>query len=51
MKTLFFACTLVELLAANAHARPKSAPQPAFSYDCGPNEYDSSGAPVAHRCY
>jgi hypothetical protein len=49
MKTLFAGLAIATLLAAPAAAQYRAS-GPGWSYDCGPNQYDSSGAPVAHPC-
>jgi hypothetical protein len=46
MKKLFAVLALATLVASPALAAPWYNP----SYDCGPAQYDSSGAPVAKYC-
>ena len=46
MKKLVIALGLIATIASPALAQS----QRGYSYDCGPAQYDSSGAPVAHPC-
>ena len=46
MKKFVIALGLVGAIMSPALAHA----QRAYSYDCGPAQYDSSGAPVAHPC-
>jgi hypothetical protein len=46
MKKILAALALVAFIASPAVAAPRYLP----SYDCGPTEYDSSGAAVAKYC-
>jgi opacity protein-like surface antigen len=48
MKTIITALVLAAAVATSALAQSRSTPYP--SYDCGPAQYDSSGAPVAQYC-
>jgi hypothetical protein len=47
MKTIITALAFATLVATSALAQ-SSYSYP--SYDCGPSQYDSSGAPVAQDC-
>ena len=46
MKTLITALALAAFMATSAVAQTYYYP----SYECGPSQYDSSGAPVATYC-
>jgi hypothetical protein len=46
MKTIFTALALAAFMVSSAFAQPTYYP----SYECGPSQYDSSGAPVAQYC-